>query len=362
MLRSSPYLSGLGSHNCNEEVNMMLSRLALTEADYARRDHEGNRYVITGFMTCEHEFRKLWDDTNTWCQPNSVSIYRPKPPEGFYALGDIAQRHLNISPDMLTKVIVVKEPPQIPGEPPMLACPTGYGRVWPPSGKPFSSATGSVVFWEPIAPEGYHALGFVATSGTEPPPLDAIRCVHQDACELAHAGYEEDNRPIWKNKGKIRKSLGGPEMSLWKTVPTRSGLMTGTFVVRGDFKLPAKHLQDSYWCLKNPPLGTDAVPKFGYDPNADTTTNLGPQKDVGKRRIIAFVGGLDLTYGRWDTPSHTLYSTLDAEHQSDFLHGWGLKQCFGPREPWHDIHCKLEGPIARQVYHLDYLNQFILLS
>ena len=30
----------------------------------------------------------------------------------------------------------------------------------------------------------------------------------------------------------------------------------------------------------------------------------------GGRRLMAFVGGLDLTGGRWDTPDHPLFSTL----------------------------------------------------
>lgn len=36
------------------------------------------------------------------------------------------------------------------------------------------------------------------------------------------------------------------------------------------------------------------------------------------RRLIAFVGGLDLTGGRWDTPNHELFSTLLDEHWGDF--------------------------------------------
>jgi hypothetical protein len=38
----------------------------------------------------------------------------------------------------------------------------------------------------------------------------------------------------------------------------------------------------------------------------------------GQRRLMAFVGGLDLTGGRWDTPEHHLYSTLVNEHLGDF--------------------------------------------
>ena len=70
------------------------------------------------------------------------------------------------------------------------------------------------------------------------------------------------------------------------------------------------------------------------------------------RRLIAFVGGLDLTDGRYDTPNHELYSTLLNEHANDFRNknANSVPPTQGPREPWHDIHCKVEGPIANDVF------------
>lgn len=72
----------------------------------------------------------------------------------------------------------------------------------------------------------------------------------------------------------------------------------------------------------------------------------------GKQRLIAFVGGFDLTGGRWDTPSHPLFSTLLYEHKNDFrnknVHCISPTQ--GPREPWHDIHARVEGSIAFDVF------------
>jgi len=72
----------------------------------------------------------------------------------------------------------------------------------------------------------------------------------------------------------------------------------------------------------------------------------------GLRRLVAFVGGLDLTGGRWDTPDHQLYSTLLNEHEGDFRNSnaKSVPPEQGPREPWHDIHCKVEGPIAHDVF------------
>ena len=73
------------------------------------------------------------------------------------------------------------------------------------------------------------------------------------------------------------------------------------------------------------------------------------QAPEGARRIIAFVGGLDLCDGRWDTPRHSLFRTLKHEHALDFHNPWAVSQACGPREPWHDIHSKLEGAVARDV-------------
>ncbi|KAL3153372.1 hypothetical protein ABBQ38_011712 [Trebouxia sp. C0009 RCD-2024] len=80
--------------------------------------------------------------------------------------------------------------------------------------------------------------------------------------------------------------------------------------------------------------------------------NMG--EETLKRRLVAFIGGLDLCNGRYDTPRHSLFHTLKTVHTQDFYQGCiagaDLKQG-GPRQPWHDIHCKLEGPVAWDVYH-----------
>mmetsp|Transcript_40049 Transcript_40049/g.63321 ORF Transcript_40049/g.63321 Transcript_40049/m.63321 type:complete len:831 (-) Transcript_40049:151-2643(-) len=74
---------------------------------------------------------------------------------------------------------------------------------------------------------------------------------------------------------------------------------------------------------------------------------LGKMK--GPRRIVAFMGGLDLCDGRWDDQNHSLFRTLQHEHKEDFHNPWAVSSECGPREPWHDIHSKVEGPIARDL-------------
>lgn len=77
---------------------------------------------------------------------------------------------------------------------------------------------------------------------------------------------------------------------------------------------------------------------------------------AGGRRLAAFVGGIDLTGGRYDTQDHSLFRTLDSVHHNDFhqscLEGSSIL-LGGPREPWHDIHAQVQGGAA-----WDVLNNF----
>ncbi|CAN1332788.1 Phospholipase D beta 1 [Linum perenne] len=70
-----------------------------------------------------------------------------------------------------------------------------------------------------------------------------------------------------------------------------------------------------------------------------------------RRKIVAFVGGLDLCNGRYDTQDHSLFRTRETVHKEDFHNPTFLWQdptgC--PREPWHDLHSKIDGPAAYDV-------------
>eukprot|EP01013_Petalomonas_cantuscygni_P030816 TRINITY_DN56886_c0_g1_i1.p1 TRINITY_DN56886_c0_g1~~TRINITY_DN56886_c0_g1_i1.p1 ORF type:complete len:969 (-),score=190.09 TRINITY_DN56886_c0_g1_i1:276-3182(-) len=74
---------------------------------------------------------------------------------------------------------------------------------------------------------------------------------------------------------------------------------------------------------------------------------------TGRRDVVAYIGGVDLTSGRFDTPTHPLFRTLaPGQWHADDFH----QPCYpsvpvsqGPREPWHDIHMRLRGATAIDV-------------
>ncbi|XP_020099255.1 phospholipase D alpha 1-like [Ananas comosus] len=91
------------------------------------------------------------------------------------------------------------------------------------------------------------------------------------------------------------------------------------------------------------------VPAAGNKKYLTTTT-----RTKATRSILSFVGGIDLCDGRYDTQEHPLFRTLGTAHRTDFhqpnFAGASIRKG-GPREPWHDIHCRLEGPAVRDVLH-----------
>lgn len=74
--------------------------------------------------------------------------------------------------------------------------------------------------------------------------------------------------------------------------------------------------------------------------------------ESGRNRVEAWVGGLDLTDGRYDNPQHSLFRTLDGVHSDpDFWQACalGVTSKSGPREPWQDIHSRVTGKAAWDV-------------
>eukprot|EP01018_Ginkgo_biloba_P003504 Gb_39984 [translate_table: standard] len=116
-------------------------------------------------------------------------------------------------------------------------------------------------------------------------------------------------------------------------------------------------------CPRNPDNGKSIVQDIQigtmFTHHQKTVVVDGPLPGVGsqdrsKRRIVSFVGGIDLCDGRYDTQFHSLFGTLDSVHHKDFHQPNFPGACIekgGPREPWHDIHSKLEGQVAWDVLY-----------
>ena len=90
----------------------------------------------------------------------------------------------------------------------------------------------------------------------------------------------------------------------------------------------------------------------GYTHHQKSVICDAPGEAEARPRLVAFVGGLDLTGGRYDTPNFELFKTLLNEHKGDFRNKNtnAVNALQGPREPWHDIHSKVEGRIAYDVF------------
>jgi phospholipase D1/2 len=113
-------------------------------------------------------------------------------------------------------------------------------------------------------------------------------------------------------------------------------------------------------CPRNPDNGGSIVQDlqistmFTHHQKIVVVDHAMPNQGSQQRRIVSFVGGIDLCDGRYDTQYHSLFRTLDTAHHDDFhqpnFEGAAINKG-GPREPWHDIHCRLEGPVAWDVLY-----------
>lgn len=113
-------------------------------------------------------------------------------------------------------------------------------------------------------------------------------------------------------------------------------------------------------CPRNPDDGRSIIQNieigamFTHHQKTVVVDSAMPNGDENRRRIVSFVGGIDLCDGRYDTQFHSLFRTLDTVHHDDFHQAnftGATIQKGGPREPWHDIHCRLEGPSAWDILY-----------
>ncbi len=141
-----------------------------------------------------------------------ASIWRPLPPPGYVALGDVAVAGYS-SPGGSALVVL--------DQPGVTARPLGYERIWDDQG---SFGKNDVAIWSPIAPLGFVCLGDVAAQiyDSEPSP-EIIRCVHRDLL-LRGVGVQ-----TWNDAG----SGAWEDLGLWTCeAGERGGSASGTFIAR----------------------------------------------------------------------------------------------------------------------------------
>ncbi|KAF2299666.1 hypothetical protein GH714_002279 [Hevea brasiliensis] len=77
-------------------------------------------------------------------------------------------------------------------------------------------------------------------------------------------------------------------------------------------------------CPRNPDDGGSIVQDlsistmFTHHQKIVVVDSAMPNGDSQRRRIVSYVGGIDLCDGRYDTPFHSLFRTLDTAHHDDF--------------------------------------------
>lgn len=123
-----------------------------------------------------------------------VTIFRPTPSlEGFFILGDYAQPNYNAPTGTAYIVKALNDDPTSP----MLIAPSSFSLVW--EHKDGSGDT-QMTLWQPIAPDGYIAMGCVGYLRDKGTPTAAdfptYRCVRLDLVEDTAVGGE-----IWNDHG-----------------------------------------------------------------------------------------------------------------------------------------------------------------
>jgi phospholipase D1/2 len=167
---------------------------------------------------------------------------------------------------------------------------------------------------------------------------------------------------------KLRRPGGNPEMlAAFLAAAGRRGvrvrvLLTDTSATFKGF-LDNRDEVAQAWLMAHPGI---EVSRHRPDPSLVERTELQTgidspfwthhQKSVMIDDQIAFVGGIDLAEGRWDTDASELD---DPNALEDTAHGefraiaaWKqleLQRGSRPRMPWHDIHTRITGPSARDV-------------
>jgi hypothetical protein len=178
-----------------------------------------------GFTT---KFERIWSDHGSGADQDGA-FWRPIPPSGFRALGDICRVNYSDPNSDDTVALVVKD---LSGN--ALRLPERFERIWSDHG---SGADEDVSVWEPVPPPGYIALGVVTNRAYAEPSKEVVVCVRE---ELTARGAPY--APLYSDRG----SGADEDFSAWTVRPTNVNdgeiqLSPGTFVAVRSHDKPSNH-------------------------------------------------------------------------------------------------------------------------
>ncbi|KVH91160.1 C2 calcium-dependent membrane targeting [Cynara cardunculus var. scolymus] len=171
---------------------------------------------------------------------------------------------------------------------------------------------------------------------------------------------------VWHKVKLVRQVPGTPEFTLGDLLKLKSQEGVRAKLKLNNFQdgLMATHDEETRHFFKNSSVQVLLVPRMAGKRHSwikkqevgtiythhQKTVIVDADAGYGRKRIVAFVGGLDLCDGRYDSPQHPLFRTLSTVHADDFHNPTFTGNLVGcPREPWHDMHSKIDGPAAYDV-------------
>jgi len=222
-------------------------------------------------ITFVDQFQWRWDDSGSGGIYDGA-FFQPVTSDGWRSVGSLGINNYG-SVNGYYSIMVVK--PDVDANPdfPPIKEPVDYTLIYNDIG---SGATDDGSFWLPIPPAGYKAVGVVAQSGYNKPPLSNIVCLREDLVIAGKAGAF-----VWNDdETGANMDFGG-----WLIDQPVAGAHEGAYLVPGTF------VAWSYW---HAPIAHDAmnvldvelpmlaeapyqsyVPRLtGYDKPADETVPM----------------------------------------------------------------------------------------
>lgn len=133
-------------------------------------------------------FTWVYDDSGTGSDHNLV-VYRPAPTDPtVFIIGDAAFPGTAAQGIAFTVKAINDDPAN-----PLLMPPVGYTQIWNDQG---SGGHNDGSIWQPVPPDGYVAIGAVATTGYAPPAIANYACLRRDQVEPTTYGVF-----IWSDQG-----------------------------------------------------------------------------------------------------------------------------------------------------------------